>query len=106
MTHTPGPWIAHGAVINHEGEGVEFPIATMTSLLPTGERNANARLIAAAPELLAVLTNILMYHDTGKTETRWTEKDGIAEPSKLANHDYASALIARINQETPAEAQP
>lgn len=50
-------------------------------------------LHAAAPALLAALENIVMYHDTGRTETRWTDKDGIAEAGSLANVDAARAAL-------------
>lgn len=55
MAHTPGPWIVGehrgvwvGPVIRAEGghKGIAFVV---------GESDANARLIAAAPELLATL---------------------------------------------------
>jgi hypothetical protein len=59
--HTPGPWTAdwnsgsHGYTI----AGDHIAIGTAFSLLGkrygTGEASANARLIAAAPELLAAL---------------------------------------------------
>ena len=52
-THTPGPWTVHGITITHESDGCEYPIASCTDT-PIGfeEATANARLIAAAPELL------------------------------------------------------
>lgn len=54
--HTPGPWECHGSTITHEGLGYEYPIAsTDKSPVPTDEAMANARLIAAAPDLAAAL---------------------------------------------------
>ena len=61
--HTPGPWTAHsGAVyvdgpnVYPKGDDLGIPIARMdrepgNGTVPT-ERDANARLIAAAPALL------------------------------------------------------
>ena len=61
-THTPGDWIAHGTNVNHEAQGVEYLIATCaTSPLDKPEREANARLIAAAPELRTALI-VLIDH--------------------------------------------
>jgi hypothetical protein len=88
MTHTPGPWEATGTKAGglsevvapnsdfHEGhlvatingtyfvEGGSFP-----KFLPRVQREANARLIAAAPELLAVCERTLAYfvaHEPGQ----------------------------------------
>ena len=74
--HTPGPWqIANGEdrrvyLINHGRDAVGETVYTDT-------RNpANARLIAAAPDLLAALKGILREHDAlqmaeGRTGDRW-----------------------------------
>ena len=75
-THTPGPWtITDGQnhrvyLINHGRDAVGETVYTDT-------RNpADARLIAAAPDLLAALKNILREHDAlqmaeGRTGDRW-----------------------------------
>ena len=67
---TPGPWTCHSGMVWKDGPDVYpkgdkdgVPIATMcrepnNGTLPV-ERDANARLIAAAPELLAALKGIL-----------------------------------------------
>ncbi len=51
--HTPGPWaIDQGTIISDESRfiaGMEMPFSGLV-----GEDAANARLIAAAPDLLAV----------------------------------------------------
>ncbi|MDO9402079.1 MAG: hypothetical protein Q7T46_11630 [Polaromonas sp.] len=59
--HTPGPWSQdkYGGVVTHSGrmlvaEGVALGGRS------TEETRANARLIAAAPELLEALNNILV----------------------------------------------
>lgn len=48
--HTPGPWEWTGLFIEHDGRAI-------AQLLPHGQKpnEANARLIAAAPELLEAL---------------------------------------------------
>lgn len=52
--HTPAPWIAKGTRVTSEN-GKWFNIEFTTSL---EEAYANARLVAAAPELLEALKNI------------------------------------------------
>ena len=61
-THTPGPWLPcsgdAGRIINIEVNGPHndcLPVATLRG----PDRKANARLIAAAPELLAALQHLL-----------------------------------------------
>ncbi len=59
--HTPGPWSDTG----HDGKlsiVVETPFGSVAKALPVGDigqERANARLIAAAPELLAGLEAVL-----------------------------------------------
>lgn len=59
-THTPGPWtVRSGSVVKYDNSrpSGEIPIASMDRESGNGtapaERDDNARLIAAAPELLA-----------------------------------------------------
>lgn len=55
--HTPGPWIYSSGMV-WAGDGEEIPIAYMDRETPHTkpvERDANARLIAKAPEMLALL---------------------------------------------------
>lgn len=47
--HTPGPWTLSGNIVN----GPHYAVAIVGGIYPT--QDANARLIAAAPELLAAL---------------------------------------------------
>jgi hypothetical protein len=56
MTHIPGPWIREGAKIKAISHGKTFTIGQANGRNILNEANeANARLIAAAPELLAAL---------------------------------------------------
>ena len=61
--HTPGPWFAApdgGAVYTKVmGYRDETIARTPAEHIPAEEREANARLIAAAPDLLAVLERVL-----------------------------------------------
>ena len=73
--HTPGPWIMHsgmvwkdGPDVYPKGKGLDgIPIARMDRERENGtmpcERDANARLIAAAPELLAACEAIAKLSD-------------------------------------------
>ena len=65
-TYTPGPWVCHSGMVYKDGPNVwpkgnenGIPIARMDREPDNGtfpvERDANARLIAAAPELLEAL---------------------------------------------------
>ena len=56
--HTPGPWDVSSGMVWHEGT----PIARMDRETPDTtpvERDCNARLIAAAPELLEAVDLLL-----------------------------------------------
>ena len=55
--HTPGPWKASGVgTVSHATRG--FWIARLWVGFRTKEREANARLIAAAPDMLAALEDL------------------------------------------------
>jgi len=74
-THTPGPWQANGSIIQAQGtvdtyEGVVWGIVAVCERLQDtdgegrvwsapGSIDANARLIAAAPDMLATLRDVL-----------------------------------------------
>lgn len=108
MKHTPGPWVCHSGAVYQDGPNV-FPkghedgsrIALMDRnnplTMPT-ERYANARLIAAAPELLAVLTraadNLALAHDAGCSDQRGLSVDLCTCPL-ATNWRSARAAIAK-----------
>jgi hypothetical protein len=65
--HTPGPWTAEGEnncwVDGCNAEGQTALVAKVSFGSPaTQEQRANARLIAAAPELLEALKEMLLQH--------------------------------------------
>lgn len=57
MKHTPGPWEADGGDVFSK-EGRKYIALTILDV-PKKERMANARLIAAAPELLEAAKDAL-----------------------------------------------
>lgn len=82
-THTPGPWVADENVVYTDApigqRGFIADIYDGTRLPDTDEKiaGANARLIAAAPELLKLLQEVL----------EWNEDD-----ADLATYDTAFRL--------------
>ena len=71
---TPGPWSApskgnlRGAVVAKDGEMVCDPSGAGRH---EDEAEANARLIAAAPEMYYILDIIDTYHDIKGVNNRW-----------------------------------
>ena len=90
--HTPGPWRA-GASTFCRGDG-EIQMRVYTDHPPTefdvfGDNlSANARLIAAAPDMLEALKNLLAVHE-GEGGTKYHAGD------------IARAAIARATGEKP-----
>ncbi len=80
--HTPGPWHVFSIYAQHE---VRTPTDTLVAV---ANDRANARLIAAAPELLSALKAMLTH--MGMDEDEWNKP----------TFDQARAAIAK------AEAQP
>jgi hypothetical protein len=86
--HTPGPWAvgsycmtAH-VIYADNGEGEQIAAASR-SAFPDSESDANARLIAAAPDLLAVLKQVRDF---------WAGGDA---PDDLTNAIHAAIARAR-----------
>ena len=55
-SHTPGPWIAHGCTLYAGPNRIAQTWDAEYDGLPTPEMEANAKLAAAAPQLLEALT--------------------------------------------------
>jgi hypothetical protein len=62
--HTPGPWAVHPRIKDSVVTGKGGSIADLVGTKSAQEHEANARLIAAAPEMLEVLELL---------ESRWDE---------------------------------
>ena len=84
--HTPGPWLADGASVYEERDDFSVICNFWSSSLPEWE--ANARLIAAAPDLLEALEQLVIEYDDVELAD--------AEPSSLtAAFNAARAAIAK-----------
>jgi hypothetical protein len=61
--HTPGPWMAsvNSIIVFARGQDRICTLNSNETLFPKSEREANARLIAAAPELLEACKVALNY---------------------------------------------
>lgn len=81
ISHTPGPWEARGLTV-FEPSKTALSVATATQHQPHAK--ANARLIAAAPDMLASLRAMVDFHAG--------ERDG-----EYPDLDTARALIARLD---------
>jgi hypothetical protein len=101
-THTSGPWEVHGAV--HRGKVLFWSINEASAAkyrgdiatvhdaehmggISTAERDANARLIAAAPDMLAALKAILS-HKPDYADAIWDQvEDAIAKADPFTRRD-------------------
>lgn len=96
--HTPGPWEARGWSIKYPGNGVRVCVVDQAdkALKQFGDYDedmavckANARLIAAAPELLEALRNLLAD----------AESLGIDDSTVSGSAIEARAALAKANGE-------
>lgn len=73
MTYAPGTWTARGLTVStNYGGGKSHKVADARQPLFTPEcQHANARLIAAAPDLLAALVWAVETADTEQYEADW-----------------------------------
>lgn len=100
MSHTPGPWICEKqsddavftaigetiAIIGGEAceERVEFIVGRSCDYGPHGDAQteANAKLIAAAPEMLSILKRIIAVDDRGDTPSPSLMEEALAVVKK------------------------
>lgn len=102
--HTPGPWnIAKG--ISYLDESVSWMIPGVAHCGDGECSEANARLIAAAPELLAALENLLTYDVVERPAFRSKPHGApnstvrISTDKLVALEDAARAAIAKATEE-------
>lgn len=90
MKHTKGPWKAeqHKSKLEIWSNSVKIAIVNQDHVLEeTADDNANAQLIAAAPELLEVLESIyscVVFNDGPEINLRKVEIDTISKAIKKA----------------------
>ena len=85
--HTPGPWVYNKNFLTIEGDGAV--VATMSDVR---YQAANARLIAAAPDLLATCEECIALGDSD------ADSGDFAQLVHL-NHQMMRAAIARAKGE-------
>lgn len=79
MSHTPGPWINDGSEVSAwvdpaNAEHYIAPICTIDQDWKPSMRKANAALISAAPELLAIAIKL---RDAGVWPDLFTDLDAV-----------------------------
>ena len=92
MAHTPGPWVVgpiDDTVVTHLGkDGIRYEVAAVDGDYNDPDEwpimEANARLIAAAPDLLAALKEVL-----------FNSRHGNGLEALYSAHDRADAAIAK-----------
>ena len=73
--HSSGTWIARGNTVFTEGDwACSVAVATNIGSLRKAEMNANARLIAAAPDLLDALLTFPGFTDDATIGDAWIDK--------------------------------
>jgi hypothetical protein len=71
--HTPGPWKYEVATRTIRSEPANYWLASMNSWDGAVNHEANARLIAAAPEMLEALKAVVREDFTKITINRWMQ---------------------------------
>lgn len=101
VEHTPGPWFVSGPFIGPRlaaDSGIQIKVARVAGDETDVECIANARLIAAAPDMLTALKEArAALH---KHYVDWDGEPEDAVPLQLARAK-CDAAIARATQETP-----
>jgi hypothetical protein len=100
MKHTPGPWSSvNGLVVCRAGTiaSVPYSLAQTDAALSALEGQANARLIAAAPELLDALEKLLTISELAE----YYMPGELAENATRVSRDIESArtVIAKATGE-------
>jgi hypothetical protein len=103
MEHTQGPWIASAAVQNNgPNYFVVAPRGWKAPVVATCDNEANARLIAAAPDLLEALMQTLRFAVGFACEARgipWPEDGTIPEAfAEVPWINKARAAIAKAKE--------
>jgi hypothetical protein len=93
-THTPGPWLVRGrGLISVNTKADKSIVAEVITNGTRSETKSNARLIAAAPDMLAALQEIA----DGLADTRSTPGQHMTLIPKARACEIARAAIARAS---------
>lgn len=92
--HTPGPWFIHDEYGPNDGGSLvgplgQSPVGGLTGYYGRDGQTANARLIAAAPELLDVVNAFVAQ------EVEYMTINNLGDPEKQHNVKWARAVIAK-----------
>jgi len=94
MSHTPGPWhISNGVQIR----STKHQIAKVW-MMRNGEGNDNARLIAAAPDLLEALKEIADHHESQRE--LWSSEENADADQAEYHEDRRNFALASIAKAT------
>lgn len=111
VKHTPGPWAmdGQGVVYGQNGNDEAPYVADVTrdgkydGNNLTQQERANGMLIAAAPELLAMLTAVLLFHSgspwTPDKQAEWESATDQTQATTRALCDAVRNAIARATGE-------
>lgn len=95
--HTPGLWYSdtfEGITIFHDVKDRRYPICRIEPI-DDGETEANARLIAAAPELLSALKGMVNeWYQSGQDTIEWSKG-----PTKIRAARIKAAKMAIVKAE-------
>jgi hypothetical protein len=99
--HTPGPWLSEGSRIISEATR-NLTIARVGVAADGDYSPANACLIAAAPDLLRALTDLIRQHDAVFAGRSDGMQDNYynAHPNRAIAYRQARAAIAKATGET------
>lgn len=99
-THTPGPWLMMGRTVYALRGGTNrFDAYVQGYDVQVGEIEANARLIAAAPDLLEALRNVQQLISEAAM-TGFNYKTGDWPERLFASQQKTSAALARATGTT------
>ena len=82
--HAPGPWVVESFIDSYEAVAEESLVTIAAVRRFSGREDANARLIAAAPELLAACKSMI----------EWDDREH-EHPQRQAAYRNARAAIAK-----------
>lgn len=83
--HAPGPWRFDKDSLNVYSSGM---VAAVFGHVHTGEKEANARLIAAAPDMLTVLKEMKARKYESASQNGWDQRlDAIIAKAEGESHE-------------------